>query len=65
MWLRGVRGFVKRHQRAIVLGAISGIVVAGAVRAKRALDDAMSILNDAERRMVALHRRQNHVSLTK
>ena len=60
--LRRATRFLRRHRRAIILGAVTGAVAAGVVHARRGLNRAMAALHEAENRILEEHRRQHHLA---
>lgn len=57
--------FARRHRRALLIGAVGGVVVAGAIRARRAFDDATDMVLEAEQRLMEQTRRQHHLERAK
>mmetsp|Transcript_14928 Transcript_14928/g.34460 ORF Transcript_14928/g.34460 Transcript_14928/m.34460 type:complete len:367 (-) Transcript_14928:52-1152(-) len=53
--------FVKRHRRAIAVGSVAGVVVAGAIRVHAIMRHANDMLSEAERRVEGQRRRQQHL----
>ena len=53
--------FVRRHRRAIAVGTVAGVVVAGAVRVHALMRHANDMLSEAERRVEGQRRRQQHL----
>jgi peroxin-3 len=64
--LNRTKRFLHKHRGSIIAGVCTGVVIAGIVRARRAVNDAISLIDDAERRwsrqMTELHRRKHHLS---
>jgi len=60
--LQDVGRFLRRHRRAVVIGGIAGVVIGGIVRARRAIDDAMAELADADNLRLRTSQRHLHLA---